>query len=74
MTACMFMNSNAPSNITTLWYYLWPNHFDFRHENNSTSGVLIKKIWYLVLKYVSKLKDQNTFDEYLKKANKYVYI
>ena len=31
---------------TTLWHYLSTKHLDFRRENNSTPGVLIKKIQY----------------------------
>ena len=30
---------------TALWYYLVTKHLGFRHENNSTPGVLIKVIW-----------------------------
>ena len=43
----MYKNSNAPSNNIALWHYLSTKHLDFRHESNSTPGVLIKEIWYL---------------------------
>ena len=43
----MYKNSNIPSNNTTLWQYLGTKHLDFRRENNSTPGVLIKKILYI---------------------------
>ena len=41
VTACMYKNS---MNNTTLWLYLGTKRLDFRHENNSTSGVLIEEI------------------------------
>ena len=44
VTACMYKNSNAPSNNTGLWYYFGTKHLDFRHENNSTPGVLIEEL------------------------------
>ena len=34
----------APLNNTALWHYLGTKHLDFRRENNSTPGVLIKEI------------------------------
>ena len=49
MTACMYKNSSAPSNNTTLWHYLGTKHLDFRRENNSTPGALIEEIWYVVI-------------------------
>ena len=42
----MYKNSSALLNNTTVWHYLGTKHLDFRHENNSTPGVLIEKIWY----------------------------
>ena len=33
-------------NDAALWHYLGTKHLDFRHENNSTPGILIKEIWY----------------------------
>ena len=45
----MYKNSNAPSNNTVLWHYLGTKHLNFRHENNSIPGVLIKEV-YTVLK------------------------
>ena len=42
----MYINSSAPLNNTTLWYYLCTKHLDFRYEDNSTPGMLIKEIWY----------------------------
>ena len=32
-------------NNTALWHYLGTKCLDFRHENNSTLGVLIEEIW-----------------------------
>ena len=29
-----------------MWHYLGTKYLDFRRENNSTPGVLIKEIWY----------------------------
>ena len=43
----MNKNSSVPSNNTTLSHYLGTKHFDFRHENNSTSGVLIEEMQYV---------------------------
>ena len=47
----MYKNSTAPSNNITLWQYLGTKHLDFRYENNNTSGVLIKKILYILTQY-----------------------
>ena len=41
----MHKNSSAPSNNAALWHYLGTKQLDFRQENNSTPGVLIKEIW-----------------------------
>ena len=41
----MYKNTSAPSNNTTLWYYLSTKHLDFRCENSSTPGV-IKSLCY----------------------------
>ena len=46
LTACVYKNSSALSNNTATWHYLGTKHLDFRHENNSTPGVLIKEIQY----------------------------
>ena len=45
----MYKTSSTPSNNTTLWHYLGTKHLDFRHEHNSTPGVLIKEIQTLQL-------------------------
>ena len=37
-------NSSAPSINAALWHYLGTFNLDFRRENNSTPGVLIKEI------------------------------
>ena len=42
----MYKNSSTPSTTTALWHYLNTNLLDFRHENNSTPGVLIEEIRY----------------------------
>ena len=42
-------NSSAPSINATLWHYLGTYNLDFRHENNSTPGVLIEEIRYTVV-------------------------
>ena len=42
-------NSNAPLINAALWHYLGTYNLDFRHENNSTPGVLIEEIRYLEL-------------------------
>ena len=39
-------NSSAPSINAALWHYLGTYNLDFRRENNSTPGVLIKEIRY----------------------------
>ena len=39
-------NSSAPSINAALWHYLGTYNLDFRHENNSTPGVLIEEIRY----------------------------
>ena len=44
----MYKNSSAPLNNTALWHYLGTKHLDFRCENNSNPGVLIKEIWYYI--------------------------
>ena len=38
----MHKNSSTPLNNTALWDYLSTKHLDFKHENNSTPGVLIE--------------------------------
>ena len=43
----MYKRSSTPSNNTALWHYLSTKHLDFRHENDSTPGVLIKEMWYV---------------------------
>ena len=40
-------NSSAPSINAALWHYLGTYNLDFRHENNSTPGVLIEEIRYM---------------------------
>ena len=45
----MYKNSSAPSSNTTLQHYLGIKHLDFRRKNNSTSGILIEEIRYIVL-------------------------
>ena len=45
----MYKTSSAPLNNTTLWHCLGTEHLDFRCENNSTPGVLIKEIQTLQL-------------------------
>ena len=47
LTACLYKNSSAFSINTALWHYLGTKHLDFRHENNSTPGVLIEEIRYV---------------------------
>ena len=42
----MYKNSSTSSINATLWHYLGTYNLDFRHENNSTLGVLIKEIRY----------------------------
>ena len=37
---------------TALWHYLGTKDLDFKHENNSTPGVLIEEIWYVHITYV----------------------
>ena len=37
-------NSSASSINAALWHYLGTYNLDFRHENNSTPGVLIEEI------------------------------
>ena len=49
LNACMHKNSSTPLNNTALQHYLGTKHLDFRRENNSTSGILIQEIWYIVL-------------------------
>ena len=41
-------NSSAPSINAALWHYLGTSNLDFRHENNSTPGVLIEEIRYTI--------------------------
>ena len=41
---CVKIRSSAPSINAALWHYLGTYNLDFRHENNSTPGVLIKEI------------------------------
>ena len=48
ITACMHKNSSTPSKNTALWHYLGIKHLYFRHESNSTPGVLIEETWYLI--------------------------
>ena len=38
----------APLNNTGLWHDLGTKRLDFRHENNSTSGILIEEIRYVI--------------------------
>ena len=40
-------NSSALSINAALWHYLGTYNLDFRHENNSTPGVLIEEIRYI---------------------------
>ena len=40
----MHKNSSTSSNTTTLTHYLGTKHLDYRDENNSTLGVIIKEI------------------------------
>ena len=40
----MYKNKSTPSNNITLWHHLGTKRLDYRHENNSTPGVLIKEI------------------------------
>ena len=42
-----YKSSGASLISTALWYYLGTKHLDFRHENNSTPGVLIEDIQYV---------------------------
>ena len=46
----MCKNSSALSINAALWHYLGTYNLDFRHENNSTPGVLIEEIRYATLK------------------------
>ena len=48
----MYKNSNTPLNNTTLWYYVGAKHLNFRYEDNSIPGVLIKEIWYMYTKHL----------------------
>ena len=47
----MYKNSSIPSNNTALWYYLGTKQLDLRCESNSTPGVLIEEIWYLLFNF-----------------------
>ena len=53
-------NSSAPLINAALWHYLGTYNLDFRHENNSTPGVLIEEIRYAritaesIIAYVSR--------------------
>ena len=64
----MHKNSSTPSSNIALWHYLGTKHLDYRHENNSTPGVLIKEIQQLYGK-VGKGKfggfSQFTFKKFL---------
>ena len=42
----MCKNSSTPSINAALWHYLGTYNLNFRHENNSTPGVLIEEIQY----------------------------
>ena len=44
----MYKNSSTPLNDTALWHYLGTKRLDFRHENNSTPGVLIEEIIMII--------------------------
>ena len=43
----VYKNSSAPSINAALWHYLGTYNLDFRHENNSTPGVLIEEIRFI---------------------------
>ena len=43
----MHENSSAPSNNIALWHCLGTKYLGFRHESNSTPGVLIKEIQHM---------------------------
>ena len=43
----MYKNSSAPSNNNALWHSLGTKCLAFRHESNSTQGVLIEEIRYV---------------------------
>ena len=56
----MCKNSSAPSINATLWHYLGTYNLDFRRENNSTPGVLIEEIRYVIfITWVSKTNNLN---------------
>ena len=43
----MYKYSSVPSNNTALWHYLDTKYLNFRHENNSTPGLLVEEIRYI---------------------------
>ena len=45
----MHKNSSTPVNNTALWDYLGTKHLDFRRDVNTTPGVLIKEIQYILI-------------------------
>ena len=47
---CLYMhkNSSTSSNNTAPRHYLHMKHLHFKHDNNSTPGVLIEEIWKLM--------------------------
>ena len=44
----MCKNSSTPLINAALWHYLGTYNLDFRRENNSTPGVLIEEIQYMM--------------------------
>ena len=53
----MYQNCSTSSNNIALWYYVGTKCSDYRRENNSTLGVLIKEIWYMERLVVENLVD-----------------
>ena len=45
----MYKNTSTPSNNIALRHYLSTKNLDFRSKNNSTLGVLIEEIRYMLL-------------------------
>ena len=62
----MYKNSSAPLNNTALWHYLGKKHLEFRHENNSTPGILIKEIRYTeICRYIHKPYSKTTLASHI---------
>ena len=62
-------SSSAPLINAALWHYLGTYNLDFRCENNSTPGILIEEIQYLLTKS-SNMLNKNTWGLKKCKANK----